>query len=139
MPYTEHGYWVGPGEPGADDTAPPLRARCGGPGLCGECSVEAVAAGHQADPHPSSAAERAEISAEEVTLTLPTAIPVNEVKRAFASIGIDTGNLLRAVVLPARIELTYVRVDAAGRKLRAGDEVATVAVSVHIEHPKHEG
>jgi len=37
--YTFDGHWVGPGKP----TQPPPRlvARCGGPGLCSRCALEA--------------------------------------------------------------------------------------------------
>lgn len=38
--WTSHGYWIGPG-PEPADGAPPLRARCGGPGICPECAQEA--------------------------------------------------------------------------------------------------
>lgn len=42
MPYTTHGYWYGPGEP--TETSTRFVARCGGPGLCGQCAREAAAA-----------------------------------------------------------------------------------------------
>jgi len=41
MPYTSHGHWFGPDAPTAEDVQPRLVARCGGPGLCPECALEA--------------------------------------------------------------------------------------------------
>lgn len=49
MPYTQHGYWVGPTHPSAGDIPPPYKAKCGGPALCHKCAVEAQAAGHSMD------------------------------------------------------------------------------------------
>lgn len=55
MPYTSHGHWVGPGEP--SQPGPRLVARCGGPGLCAPCSVEAAAFSPQPDLHRTHAAD----------------------------------------------------------------------------------
>lgn len=46
MPYTKHGHWVGPVPlwPSSAPPPPPSVARCGGPGLCQECSKESYAA-----------------------------------------------------------------------------------------------
>lgn len=38
MPYTSHGHWFGPGEP--TEPRPQLVAKCGGPGICGDCVHE---------------------------------------------------------------------------------------------------
>lgn len=46
--WTTHGYWIGSGtqpKPGTAADEPSLRARCGGPGLCRECAVQAAAGG----------------------------------------------------------------------------------------------
>ena len=40
MPFTSHGHPV-PGLPQEERPADQVRARCGGPGLCVQCSVEA--------------------------------------------------------------------------------------------------
>ncbi len=40
--WTSHGHWYGPGEPDPA-TESPMKARCGGPGLCSKCSREAAA------------------------------------------------------------------------------------------------
>lgn len=39
MPYTTHGHWYGDGEP--TEPGPQLVARCGGPAICYDCSVQA--------------------------------------------------------------------------------------------------
>ncbi len=39
MPYTRHGHWYGQDDP--DRPFPGLVARCGGPGLCPKCAVDA--------------------------------------------------------------------------------------------------
>jgi hypothetical protein len=39
MPYTEHGHWYGGGEP--TQPGPRLVAKCGGPGICEECTRQA--------------------------------------------------------------------------------------------------
>jgi hypothetical protein len=39
MPYTTHGHWYGPGHPAGP--GPAAVARCGGPGICPQCSQEA--------------------------------------------------------------------------------------------------
>jgi hypothetical protein len=42
MAWTRHGYWYGPlPEP---TEGPPLRARCGGPGMCIDCMRQAYSA-----------------------------------------------------------------------------------------------
>lgn len=44
MRWTRHGHWCGEGEPNEDDlrARPGLVARCGGPGMCPECAMDAA-------------------------------------------------------------------------------------------------
>jgi ferredoxin len=54
MPYTTHGHWYGPGEP--TQPGPRLVAKCGGPAICYDCSVQA--GGRRADSGLPTAALR---------------------------------------------------------------------------------
>lgn len=67
---------------------------------------------------------------------VPATVDYEGLRDAFASIGIWTEDLMRAVILPNRVELTYARTGHDGRKIRAGDEIATVTVTIGVRYSK---
>ncbi|GII88269.1 hypothetical protein Ssi03_62590 [Sphaerisporangium siamense] len=52
MTYTTHGHWIGAGPP--IEPSPQLVARCGGPGVCGQCNQEAATAAFHGSNFPAS-------------------------------------------------------------------------------------
>lgn len=121
MPYTTDGHWFGPGEP--TQPGPRLVARCGGPGLCPRCALEAAEVETQA--------EVAEVSAP---ASVPAAVDFADVTAALQSLGIPTDDLLRAVLTPGQLEVTYVRRDEQGRKFTVGQDLATITAMVRVTH-----
>lgn len=81
MPYTQHGHWYGPGEP--TQPGPALVARCGGPGLCEACAVQA------GKPLPPLPPKWSETQASQISETSRQQIAAAEAKMTHAQSLLD--------------------------------------------------
>lgn len=69
--------------------------------------------------------------------SLPKQVDRDQLTAALESVGLPIAGerLLSLLIEPRCVTLTYIRTDAGGIALRAGDAIATVTVTAHIADP----